>query len=84
MSHGRRKQPRTPEACDRCGVTYADFRTNLTFAEVRRMMWNYSEDPKEGRWRRRSRRYILGFWNELKRSMWWSDHGGCHDDRRAA
>lgn len=71
-----RKFHRAPDVCA-CGQTYADFRTHLTFAEVRRQMWNPDPDPKEGRWRRRSRRYVLGFWHEIKLSMWWSTHGGC-------
>jgi len=59
-----------------CGATYAEFRTHLTFAQVQRMMF-VGPDPET--WRRKHRRAVLGFWNEIKRSMWWSEHGACEE-----
>lgn len=39
------------------------------------MMRTGSEDPKD--WRSKSRRAVLGFWREIKISMYLSDHGAC-------
>jgi hypothetical protein len=65
---------RTPPRCV-CGVTYAEFRTGLTFADVRRMMWCASDDPKM--WRSKRRRSVLGFFRELKLNMFDAHHGYC-------
>lgn len=68
---------RTPPPCLRCGVTYDDFRTGLTFGDVTRMMKTGSDDPKD--WRNRRRRGVLGHFREIKISMFYSEHGGCDD-----
>lgn len=77
---GWKPRPRAPDTC-RCGVTYAEFRTHLTFADVREMMWVADDDFEkarvEGRLRRRSRGNVLGYWHELKLMFWWSEHGRC-------
>ena len=65
---------RTPARCA-CGACYGDFRTGLRFHDVRRMMWSADDDPKT--WRSKRRPAVLGFWRELKISMFYSDHGGC-------
>lgn len=67
----------TPQPCLRCGVTYDQFRSGFTFAQVRAMMVTGSADPKD--WRQKRRRSVLGFWRELKISMWYSTHGGCEE-----
>lgn len=49
-------------------MTYSEFRTGLTFGEVRRMLWSSSPDPKTWRYKRRGT--VLGLWHQLKREMW--------------
>jgi len=39
------------------------------------MMVTGSPDPKD--WRQKRRRSVLGYWRELKLSMWYGEHGGC-------
>lgn len=46
---------------------YKTFRTGLTFKEVRRLLWSYSEDRKT--WRSITRHTVLGKWQELKIGM---------------
>lgn len=58
-----------------CGAKYHEFRTGLTFAEVRRMM--FTGDPDPTTWRQKRRRCVLGFWHELKQQFWAQAHGGC-------
>lgn len=67
---------KTPRRCA-CGCTYQEHKTGLTFADVRRMMWRASDDPKD--WRQKRRHSVLGFWKELKRQMWEQLHGGCEE-----
>lgn len=57
-------------------VPYDQFRTGLTFAEVRRMLWSPSENPRD--WRYKSRGVVLGTWHELKQQLYAryvDDHG---------
>jgi hypothetical protein len=56
------------DACECCGVLYADLRTGLTFGDVRAMLWSKSKDSRE--WRYKRRRTVLGLWHQIKRSMW--------------
>lgn len=49
-------------------MTYEDFRTGLTFSDVREMMYVSNDDPKT--WRQKRRGSVLGFWREIKLSMW--------------
>jgi hypothetical protein len=49
-------------------VPYDEFRTGLTFAEVRRMLWSASDDPRD--WRYKSRGVVLGTWHELKQQLY--------------
>jgi hypothetical protein len=58
-----------------CGSKYEDHRTGLSFAEVRRMMFVSSDDPKQ--WRSKRRHSVLGFWRELKLQSWKYEHGYC-------
>jgi len=43
---------------------YEDFRTGLTFADVKQSLWNWSTNPKD--WVYRRRHTVLGFWHMLK------------------
>ena len=45
-----------------------DFRTGLSFREVRQMLWVNSDDPRDWRYKRRGT--VLGLWHELKQQMW--------------
>lgn len=49
-------------------LTYEQFRTGLTFREVRRMLWVHSDDPRD--WKYKRRRTVLGFWRQLKLQLW--------------
>jgi len=49
-------------------LTYDQFRTGLTFREVRRMLWVDNQDPST--WRYKRRRTVLGFWHQLKQQLW--------------
>lgn len=54
--------------CAACGISYQDFRTGLTFAVVRAMMFTGSSDVSQ--WRQKGRHSVLGFWHELKLQAW--------------
>lgn len=47
---------------------YDRFRTGLTYAEVKAMLWTPDPDPKT--WRHRSRGAVLGLWHSIKQDMW--------------
>jgi hypothetical protein len=49
-------------------VTYAEFRTGLTFRDVRQMLWSGSDDPRT--WRYKGRHTVLGFWHQLKQQLY--------------
>lgn len=49
-------------------IPYEEFKTGLSFPEVRRMMWSNSPDPKN--WRHKGRHSVLGLWHELKGQMY--------------
>lgn len=49
-------------------MRYEDFRTGLTFSDVRRMLWVDNPDPST--WRHKSRGVVLGYWRSLKLQMW--------------
>lgn len=49
-------------------IPYAKFRTGLSFAQVRAMLWSASDDPAT--WRQKSRGVVLGLWHQLKREMY--------------
>jgi hypothetical protein len=55
---------------------YDAFRTGLTFAAVKRMLWVHNPDPSTWRYRRRGT--VLGFWHSLKLQLWEQ----AQDDRR--
>lgn len=66
----------TPPRC-LCGQTYDDFRLGMTFADVRRMLWNQEDRNRPGWFRQKRRRSVLGFFRELKLHAWDSVHGYC-------
>jgi hypothetical protein len=49
-------------------VEYDDFRTGLTFGEVRRMLWSSNPDPTT--WKYKRRHTVLGVWRSLKLAMY--------------
>lgn len=49
-------------------ITYAQFRTGLTFADARRMLWSNSTDTSDWKYKRRGT--VLGFMRALKQEMW--------------
>lgn len=56
------------KVCPVCGVSYADFRTGLTFGEVQAEMFVGSDDPAE--WVYKRRHSVLGRWRMIKLAMW--------------
>lgn len=48
---------------------YRRFSTGYTFADIRQMLWSYSDDPKD--WKNVTRHTVLGRWRELKLEMWY-------------
>lgn len=49
-------------------ITYAQFTTGLTFADVRQMLWTNTDDTTE--WKQKRRGSVLGYWRALKKEMW--------------
>ena len=50
-------------------LSYDQFRTGLTFADVRAMLWSYSDNPKD--WPKGvSRHTVLGKWRQIKQDMY--------------
>lgn len=58
-----------------CGESYERFRTGLTFAAVKQLMYVGGDDPTQ--WRHKGRRQVLGYWTELKRQLWDEAHQAC-------
>jgi hypothetical protein len=56
------------EVCPVCGLTYNDFRTGLTFAEVKACMHVESEDCVD--WVYKRRKGVLRKWKKIKQLMW--------------
>jgi hypothetical protein len=65
----------TGPICPACGGKYAEFRTGLTFRDVRRKMFLASVDCS--RWRQKRRHSVLGYWRELKLQLFEDYHHGC-------
>jgi len=49
-------------------VTYAEFRTGLSYRDVYQMLWSGSDDPRT--WRYKGRHTVLGLWHQLKQQLW--------------
>ena len=73
---------RTPRPCT-CGCTYDAFRLGMTFAEVRRMLWDQEDRNRPGWWRQKRRSSVLGYARELKLHAWDLVHGYCQMEAAA-
>ncbi len=56
------------EKCPICGITYKEFRTGMTFADVKAEMYVSSEDSKD--WVYKRKRCVLRRWRKIKRELW--------------
>lgn len=56
------------DVCSVCGLTYAELRTGLTYADVYALLWSASDDRRT--WRYKRRNTILGKWHEIKQELW--------------
>ena len=56
------------DRCPVCGLTYGQFRTGATFAEMSSELW--VDSPDRADWRRRTRHTVLGRWHQYKMSLW--------------
>ena len=56
------------DTCPCCGLTYRDFRTGLTYADVFLWLWSYSQESSN--WKYKRRRTVLGRWHMTKKQMW--------------
>lgn len=65
------------DCCPGCGEAYDDFRTGLTFTEVRQQFWRNDADPKT--WVNKRRGTVLGRWREIKLGMWEQHRGECYE-----
>lgn len=64
--------------CPFCGERYEDFRTGLTFADVKAMYW--VEDPDSAKWKYKRRYTVLGKWRQIKLSLWDRHLEGCEKE----
>lgn len=55
------------ESCPHCGVTYGTFRTGLNYHAVHELLKDYSEDPRDWRYKRRGT--VLGKWHQIKKEL---------------
>jgi len=56
-------------------MCYRDLKTGLSFAEVKKLMFDNEPDPKN--WKYKRRNTVLGYWHELKKEMWDHHIEGC-------
>lgn len=49
-------------------LSYEEFRTGLTFYDVRWLLHSWSDDKKD--WRHVTRHTVLGKWREIKKRMY--------------
>jgi hypothetical protein len=65
-------------------VTYAEFRTGLSYRDVYQMLWSGSDDPRD--WRYKGRHTVLGLWHQLKQQLWqqYLDAADAESDAAAA
>lgn len=57
------------EACPVCGLTYGNFKTDLSYFEVW-MAYFTPKDTPESEWKYTTRGVILGRWFEIKQEEW--------------
>jgi hypothetical protein len=65
--------------CPGCGLAYDDFRTGLSFIQVRRDIISIGTDRKTGKTKYGRRHGTLGYWHELKMMLWDAHVGECTD-----
>lgn len=58
--------------CPNCNIDYADFRTGLSYSDVRATFWRV-EPP----WHSARRHSVLGRWHEIKQEMWAEHLANC-------
>lgn len=63
------------QRCPHCVITYKQFNTGLTYAMVFDMMKDYSDDPRN--WKYKRRHTVLGYWHSVKKRMWKEHFGEC-------
>jgi len=54
--------------CPVCGLAYDNFRTGMTFADVKEEMYVASENSED--WVYKRRRCVLRRWHKIKLAMW--------------
>lgn len=54
--------------CPHCGLTYKNLRTGYCYTDIYEMLWSSNPDPAT--WRYKGRHSVLGFWHEIKLTMW--------------
>ncbi len=64
--------------CPACRLKYDDFRTGMTFKEVRNMIITIGIDKKTGKTKYGRRNGVLGYWFELKQLFWDQHTGECN------
>lgn len=69
---------RTPRTCA-CGATYEAHRLGMSFADVRRMLWDQLDPNRPGWYRQKRRHSVLGAMRELKIHTFRMIHDGCAD-----
>ncbi len=63
------------DECPFCELSYDEFRTGMTFADVKASMRSESSDPST--WRHRTRRMVLGCWHAMKVALFSSHIAEC-------
>jgi hypothetical protein len=63
------------QECPACGLKYEDFRTGLTFQDVKDTFWSGSDDPAD--WKYSRRHSVLGRWHQMKLELWTEHTDNC-------
>jgi hypothetical protein len=63
------------QTCEFCGLKYRDYKTGLTFSDVRMMLWVGDDDYT--RWKYKRRHTVLGLWHSIKLRLWDSHQYEC-------
>lgn len=69
------------DECPYCALRYKDFRTGLTFKDVKALFWTLSDDPAD--WKYCRRHTVLGKWHQIKKEMWELHLKGCKEEHDA-
>lgn len=56
------------KSCPNCGITYGQFRTGFRYRDIYQMLWDWSDDPAEWKYKRPGT--ILGMWHQIKKELW--------------